>query len=83
MIKKEKGVKNYKFDKVMRCVKIKGWTCANGSKQKWYSKHGETISSPTVSLATIVGTLLIEANKCRDVAIFDVPGAYWQAKMSE
>ena len=56
--------------------KIKGRTCANGSKQKKYLKHGETIPSPTVSLEAIIGTLLINENKGRDVAIYDVPGAY-------
>ena len=30
--------------------KIKGRTCADGSKQKRYLKEGEIISSPTVSL---------------------------------
>ena len=44
-------------------------------------KHGETISSPTVSLEAIIGTLLIDANEDRDVGIFDVPGAYLQAEM--
>ena len=28
-----------------------------------------------------MGTLLIDANKGRDVAIFDAPGAYLQAEM--
>ena len=67
--------------KKKRCGKIKGRTCANGSKQKRYLKHGETISSPTVSLEAIIGTLLIDAKEGRDVAIFDVPGAYLQAEM--
>ena len=67
--------------KKKRCGKLKGRTCADGSKQKRYLKHGETISSPTVSLESIVGTLLIDANEGRDVAIFDVPGAYLQAEM--
>ena len=34
-----------------------------------------------VSLEAIVGTLLIDAYEDRDVAIFDVPGAYLQAEM--
>ena len=67
--------------KKKRCGKIKGRTCANGSKQKRYLKHGESISSPTVSLEAIIGTLLIDAHEGRDVAIFDVPGAYLQAEM--
>ena len=56
--------------------KIKGRTCADGNKQKIYLKHGERISSPIVSLEAIVGTMLIDANEERDLAIFDVPGAY-------
>jgi hypothetical protein len=67
--------------KKKRCGKIKGRTCANGSKQKRYLKHGETISSPTVSLEAIIGTLLIDSKENRNVAIFDVPGAYLQAEM--
>ena len=67
--------------KKKRCGKIKGRTCADGSKQKRYLKHGETISSPTVSLEAILGTLIIDAKEDRDVAIFDVPGAYLQAEM--
>ena len=34
-----------------------------------------------MSLEAIVGTLLIDAKEGRDVAIFDVPGAFLQAEM--
>jgi hypothetical protein len=47
--------------KKKRCGKIKGRTCADGSKQKRYLKEGETISSPTVSTEAIIGTLVIDA----------------------
>ena len=60
---------------------MKGRTCANGRKQKRYLKHGETIPSPTASLEAIIGTLLIDAKEGRDVAIFDIPGAYLHAEM--
>lgn len=46
-------------------------------------KHGETISWPTVCLEAIVGTLLIDADKGHDVAIFDLTGTYLQAKMPQ
>ena len=78
---KRRALEAVNLIKKKRCGKIKGRTCANGSKQKRYLKHGETISSPTVSLEAIIGTLLIDANEGRDVAIFDVPGAYLQAEM--
>ena len=78
---KRRALEAVNLIKKKRCGKIKGRTCANGSKQKRYLKHGETISSPTVSLEAIVGTLLIDAKEGRDVAIFDVPGAFLQAEM--
>ena len=59
----------------MRCSK------PNGSKQKRYLKDGETISSPTVSKEALVGTLVIDTMKGRDVAIFDITGAYLQAEI--
>ena len=62
--------------------KIKGRMHTNGSEQKWHLKHGETISSPPISLEAILGTLLIDANEGRGVTIFDAPGAYLQVEMS-
>ena len=78
---KRRALEAVNLIKKKRCGKIKGRTCANGSKQKRYLKHGETISSPTVSLEAIIGTLLIDVKEGRDVAIFDVPGAFLQAEM--
>jgi len=78
---KRRALEAVNLIKKKRCGKIKGRTCADGSKQKRFLKHGESISSPTVSLEAIVGTLLIDVHKDRDVAIFDVPGAYLQAEM--
>jgi len=72
---KRRALEAVKLIKKKRRGKIKGRTCADGSKQKRFLKHGESISSPTVSLEAIVGTLLIDAHENRDVAIFDVPGA--------
>ena len=69
--------------KKKRCGKIKGKTCADGSKQKYFLRHNESISSPTVSLEGIIGLLLIGAHEGRDVAIFDVPGSYLQAEMTK
>ena len=78
---KRRALEAVNLIKKKRCGKIKGRTCTDGSKQKRYLKHGETISSPTVSLEAILGTLIIDAKEDRDVAIFDVPGAYLQAEM--
>ena len=48
-----------------------------------YLKEGETVASPTVSLEALITTLLISAFEDRDVASFDVPGAYLHATMPE
>ncbi len=63
--------------------RVKGRTCANGSKQHKFLKENESIASPTISLEAIIATLIIDAKEERDVAIFDVPGAYLHAKMPE
>ena len=61
---------------------IKGRTCADGSKQKRYISKEET-SSPTVALESLLLTFCIDAFENRDVAIFDVPGAYLNADLPE
>ena len=58
--------------------KVKGRTCADGSSQRKYVPREEA-SSPTISLESIMAILLINAYEERDVAIFDVPGAYLHA----
>ena len=58
---------------------IKGRSCANGSKQRKYLKEGESVASPTVSTEANISTLVIDAFEGRDVAVYDVPGAFLQS----
>ena len=67
--------------KQKRDGRIKGRTCADGSKQRKYVKDGEIASSPTASLESIMATLIIDSYEKRYVAIADVPGAYLHAEM--
>jgi hypothetical protein len=67
--------------KEKRCGRIKGRTCANGSKQRQFLKEGESVASPTVSLEALLATLMVDVYEGRDVATFDVPGAYLHAEM--
>ena len=60
---------------------IKGRTCADGSGQRKYLRHDESIASPTASLESLFVTFLIDAYERRDVATYDVPGAYLYAKL--
>ena len=61
---------------------IKGRSCVDGSTQRRYLKQDESMSSPTASLESLLITLLIDAYEERDVATFDVPGAYLQASLA-
>ena len=63
---KNKSLEAVNLIKKKRCGKIKGRTCANGNKQKRYLKHGGTISSQTVSLEAMIGTLVIDAKEGRN-----------------
>jgi hypothetical protein len=60
---------------------IKGRSCANGSKQRKYLKEGESVASPTVSTEANLSTLVIDAFEGRDVAVYDVPGAFLQSNI--
>ena len=61
---------------------IKGRTCANGKMQEKYLNIEET-SSPTVAVESLFMFLFIDSHEKRDVAIFDVPGVYLNAYMSD
>ena len=58
---------------------IKGRTCADGSKHHGYLREDESVSSPTVSLEALFITFVVDACEGRDVATFDIPGAYLHA----
>jgi hypothetical protein len=65
-----------------RCGRVKGRTCADGSKQKAYIPREEA-TPPTVSMEALTASLVIDAHEKRAVAIFDVPGAYLNADMPD
>ena len=67
--------------KEKRCGKLKGRTCANGSRQRKYLKDGEDFASPTASLESILTTLVVDAWEDRDIGIADVLGAYLHASV--
>ena len=57
---------------------IKGRTCADGMKQRKNMDGFTNVASPTVSVDAIFSTLMMDATEERDVAIFDVKGAFLQ-----
>jgi hypothetical protein len=70
------------FLKQKRTGQIKGRGCADGRRQRIYSKK-EDASSPTVAMESVFLTSLIEASENRDVATVDIPGAFLQAEIDE
>ena len=67
--------------KMKRSSKVKGRSCINGSKQWKFLEENEVIASPTLQLESLFLSLMIDVMEGRDVAIFDVPGAYLHAEM--
>ena len=77
-IQKRNTLRPINLIKIKRDGKVKGRTCADGNSQRKYVPREEA-ASPTISLESIMALLLINAYEERDVAIFDVPGAYLHA----
>lgn len=70
------------FLKRKRGGMIKGRGCADGRKQRAYTAK-EDAASPTVATEAVFLTAVIDAMEGREVAVFDVPGAFMQADMDE
>ena len=62
--------------------KIKGRGCADGRKQRAYTAK-EDAASPTVSNEAMFLKAVIDAMEGREVAVFNVPGAFMQADMDK
>jgi hypothetical protein len=79
---KAKAIASLMFLKEKRNGDIKGRACADGRKQREdFTKQDAT--SPTVSVDSIFLTAIIEAQEGRDVACFDIPGAFLHAETDE
>ena len=79
---KKKSLRAINLIKEKRCGKIKGRTCADGSSHRNYVPREEA-ASPTLSLEALMALLLINSHEGREVAIFDIPGAYLHADIPD
>ena len=70
------------FLKQKRSGQVKGRGCADGRKQRSYMTK-EEVSSPTVSIESVMLTSVVDAMEGRDIATVDIPGAFMQAEMDE
>ncbi len=77
---KRKALRAVNLIKIQRCGKVKRRTCADGSVQRNFVPREEA-SSPNLSNEALMCLLLINSFENRDIAVFDVPGAYLHAEM--
>ena len=80
---KKKALDAVNIIELKRDGRLKGRSCANGSKQRAYLTEYESVASPTVSQEGIITTLLIGAYEGRKHVSFDVPGAFSKADMPD
>ena len=77
---KKRALRAINLIKEKRDGKIKGRTCADGSKHRRFVPR-EDASSATLAVESLMALLVIFAHEKRDVAVFDVPGAYLHADL--
>ena len=68
--------------KEKRCGKIKGRTCAYGSRQHTYTLREEATLS-TIAIEALFASLLIDAHEGRAVQTFAAPGEYLHASFPD
>jgi hypothetical protein len=80
---KKKALSSLMFLKEKRDSSVKARMCADRCKQKdgTWSKQDTTL--PTVAMESVFITVVIDAHKGRDVACFDIPGAFLYADIDE
>ena len=77
-----KALSSLMFLKEKRDMSVKARMCADGRKQRGDWTKQET-TSPTVSTEAVFITAVIDAHEERDVACFDIPGAFLHADSDE
>ena len=70
------------FLKQKRSGQIKGWGCADGRKQRLYTRKEEK-TSPTVTTEPVMLTSTIDAKEGWDVVTVDIPGAFMHSDQDE
>ena len=71
------------FLKEKRDSSVKARMCADGRKQKDGTWAKQDTTSPTVATESVFITTVIDAHEGRDVACFDIPGAFLHADVDE
>jgi hypothetical protein len=80
---KKKALPSLMFLKEKRDSSVKARMCANRRKQKDGTWAKQDTTSPTVAMESVFITAVIHAHKGRNVASFDIPGAFLHADVDE
>jgi hypothetical protein len=75
-VEKKKALFSLMFLKENRDSSIKARMCADGHKQKDGTWANQDTTSPTVATESVFITAVIDTHKGRDVACFNIPGAF-------
>ena len=62
---------------------LKSRTFTDKIMQRKYLKQNESFSSPTTALESLIMAFLIDAYEGRHMGVFDIPGAWLQAKIAQ
>ena len=79
---KKRAISSLMFLKEKRDKTVKGRFCADGRGQRGDWTRQET-TSPTVSTESVFLTSVVDAHERRDVACYDIPGAFLHADSNE
>ena len=79
---KKRAISSLMFLKEKRDKTVKGRFCADGRGQRGDWTRQET-TSPTVSTESVFLTSVVDAHERRDVACYDIPGAFLHADSDE
>ncbi len=81
--KKKKGPSLLMFLKKKRDSLVKARMCAEGRKQKDDTWAKQDTTSLTVAMESVFITAVIDTHEGRDVACFDIPGAFLHADVDK
>ncbi len=71
------------FLKEKRDATVKARMCADGRKQRDGTRPKQETTSPTVATESVFITTVVDAHEGRDVACYDIPGAFLHAHLDE
>ena len=80
---KKQALESVNLMKEKRDGSLKARLCGDGSKQKQYLPPDESIYSPTSSTEGLLTSLVRDVVERRDVAVYDIPGAYLQTPVTK